>query len=216
MKESFLSYFESKTNNELANLSNKEKESLKLLLWSQFLEIFSSSSTLGAFMNSLQEKAGKAIGKLHTIAEEDSTSLDEVLDDATKSFNEFFSLPNADDIFGKTYDEKFAASIQEVKQYKLEHPEEDISELAVLNQILNGEQNSPQSSQEIYKNIETQSKEIADSLAGKKELGTQLVDTIEKLPLGMGDSVKEFMKGLVKKWPILGFLVGLIMGPDFL
>jgi len=61
VKQSFESYFGEELSPQLTNLSPKEKENVKTILWGKFLNIFSSESALGAFMNSLQAQVNNGI-----------------------------------------------------------------------------------------------------------------------------------------------------------
>ena len=216
LKKSFEIYFAALAEKELSTLSITEKENTKILFWRKFLGIFSSEGSIGAFLNSVQWKVENAIGKLQGIEEEEAgnKSLSEMFAEAKKLFGDFFAGNVVWENITEYLNGVFKSDIEKIKKAKQEN--RDISDLGRLNTILVWTSQWERSKEDIYSEIQSQAASLADSFKEKKALGTTLASTIESLPFDLGTSVKNFIRWIIEGSPFLGFLVGIIMGPDFL
>jgi len=101
--------------------------------------------------------------------------------------------------------------------YKKSHPEKTLS-LGKIREILDGKDGKKefQDDARILAEIEKKAQDTNKDFGDKKKAGDQLSQEIDNLPLKLGSTIKDWIKNLVENHPILGFLVGLIMGPEFL
>ena len=214
--------FEDYINPKLEVFTGIERENIKLIIWDHFQDLFSAQGSLGVLINIVSEKVQGSLAPLSEVqaGENGKREISEMITAWKKILSSFWEDPDTTSWVLEFLDRKLWTNINTLTEVKNKHPNLDFSKLSVIEQILAGTTDaasiqSMKTNAEISQEIKKRTETIARSFEWKAELGTQLSEMIEDLPVGW-DMIKDAIGALVEKFPILGFLISMFMWEDFL
>ena len=199
-----------------------EKENIKLVMWDDFQDLFSVHGSLGVLVDKVTWNVRNALEPLNKVKadEEGNRKIQDILKAGKSILDSFWTDPDTKLSVLDYVDQKLWANINTLLEEKKRNPSPDFWSLSIIQQILGGNINwefiqAVKTNEEVSKEIQAKTQKIALSFEGKAELGTQLSEVIDNLPVGW-DSIKEFISEIVAKYPILGFLISMFMWEGFL
>ncbi len=222
--ETFEWYIWEKLDSE-AIFSDDEKNAIKIVMWWDFQNIFSVNWAIGEFMSVAQHKVQSMLSPLSEIAdawnsdEEKKTSwekLKSLASAAEKMITEFRKNPENNSSVLEYLDLKIGKQVNRLKKHKQENPSDKLTAAYDIQSILGSSDESAQSNNSIFESIINETQSLWVSFEKKSELWKTIAESIDALPLGMWDSIKDWIKVLIEKVPLIGFILSMLMWEWFL
>lgn len=221
--------------------TQSEIDMIKVILWGQVQKLLTPSWAMGALMQGTIGKVEKVVLWLQwklTEAAKGKGDENDALDTVTDLMSEVdtmidgFEKEDTDskkqvqDYFDAKVDPALQSiiSMKEQEKKKDKKDQIDFSNLAVLSAIVSWNQidpatlkdMTPEQAEAAFDTIRDSAKGVGDTFTKAQGIGEKVKRMIDKLPDWLRDDVKAWIRDIVNEFPILGFFIGLIMGPDFM
>lgn len=197
---SFEAYIATSLSEKGDNFSDDEKNAIKIVLWGDFQNIFASQWSIWIFLNTIGHKIQSSLAPLTKIAdgedENKQKTLEGLLSTAGNVFKSFKENPENNLNVLEYLDSKIGDQISLLNKEKQENPAVDFTKAYEIQKILIWESSwSTKNNADVFKEIVERTESLGLSLEKKTNLWHNLAETIDNLPLSMGEYIKNILAG---------------------
>ncbi len=213
--EQFQHYINAKFESAETEFSSSEKDSIKIVMWWEFQKLFTTDTALGRFIENTWTKVSDAIQEWFTILykkDGSQKSISQIASDAELALEGFWKTSESNATALWYLDSHIWDTFQDILTHKEINPTKDL-DIPTTYKVISGETLSPE---KIYDTIKSHTLEIGKDLSNHKELWEKLATQIDSLPLWLPGKLRDVVSGIAESFPILAWVIGIIMGEDFL
>ena len=208
-----------KNNPKIENLSLKEKDTIKLILWAKFQNILSPEGAIWVVMQSVMKTAERSLGVFsgsvnNTELTKDSPSITKTYKDIKSIIDNFSKNDNSRkgiiDYLDSIMWDRFTKINESIDNDGL-----DFTDQNKLYGLLNWDSNIKEN-ENIFKSITAQAENLWKKLQEWKELGTRVWDFVDELNPELSSLIRDKLWEIINRFPILGFLLSMVLWNEFL
>lgn len=215
LMEQFEYYMNTKLKTAPAEFSSSEKDSIKIVMWWEFQKLFTTDTVLGKFIEDTWAKISDAVQWWLAILYKKDWSqkpISEIASEAETMLEDFSKISGENESVLWYLDSHIWENFQSILDYKKNTQKKELN-TSTIHEVISGKN---MSSQQVYDTIKSSTLELGKSLGNHKDLWEKLTKQIDQLPFGLSDGIRDMISGIVERFPLLGWIVSIIMGKDYL
>jgi len=218
--KTFEGYIEQKITATWDTFSLSEQDTIKVVMWDEIQNLFSTKWSLWVFINMASEWITSSLEPLRKISAWEDTNQTETLSSLMKAWKQIIDWlwKDTDTHSGvmQYLDGKTGRTIDSLVNIKNTSPHIDMSQISIVQQILKGSTNIdslvPVHNNDFLLNeIKQRSEKLGVFLEEKSEVWEQFINAVDSLPEMFWDNIKTSIKFLLEKMPFLKFLTSLFI-----
>jgi len=202
LHSAFSTYIETKLEQWENDFSDKEENTIKIVIWWEFQKLYSSQWEVGIFLNSVWHKIQSSLAPLTQIVDWEDSNEQQTLMNRIKIAGKFFEgykdKPESNLNVLAYLNNKIGSQIDVLAKNKAENPEADFTRASKIIETLGGKEVGweDKTNNEIFQEILKGTEELGSSLENKTKLWHRLIDTIDSLPNGISEFIKKHLSSL--------------------